>query len=66
MQKSGLDSKFGPHNIDFASNSGPGWRHHDGGTKVVTGPAESHPVHNRKMLENPLLRALFGEYEHGT
>jgi hypothetical protein len=61
LQKSGLVSKFGPHNFDFTSNFGPGWGHHDGGTKVDTGPAESHAMCNRQVIKNPIQRALLEE-----
>jgi hypothetical protein len=61
LQTSGFDSKLGSQQFDFTSNSGPGWGQHDGGTKVDTGPAESPPVYNWKIIENPLSLALLGE-----
>jgi hypothetical protein len=53
---------------DFRSPSDAVWNsylggrgHHDGGTKVDTGPAESQSVYYRSMIENPLSLALLGE-----
>mgnify|MGYP000751531514 CR=1 FL=1 len=49
LQKSSLGSKFGPQHMRS-----------QGGTKVDTGPAESDPVYNRRIIEIPISRALFG------
>jgi hypothetical protein len=46
---------------DFTRNSGPVWVYNDGGTKVDTGRAESPPVHNRSIIQNPLSLLLLGE-----
>jgi hypothetical protein len=57
LQKSGLGSELGKHKFDSHATSG-----RDGGTTtgapVDTGPTESHPVYNRRIIDNPLVASV--------